>query len=279
MAGVTLQRSRISTRWRSLDDFKPSRSLAAVYERAVVAGGLLIWAIGGLVFSLAAIPSLLLRPRSAVSIGRGLLRRTFRFFLRYLAASGLVRMEFSDLERLAQWAAQPGVSPLIIAPNHPSLLDAVFIMAYVPNVTCIMKASLLRNPFLRGGAHLAGFIRNDSPRSMVDQSIAALRSGSNLLIFPEGTRTGSDAEGVGEFKGGVALIARLSGMRVQPVYFTTSSRYLSKGWPVHRLPQFPLAYSARLGEPLGLEPQEKVRSFLERMEDHYRRQLQSAALQ
>jgi 1-acyl-sn-glycerol-3-phosphate acyltransferase len=253
--------------------------MSAVYERAIVAGGLLIWALGGLVFSLAAILTVILRPRSAVSIGRGLLRRTVRFFLDYLAATRLIRMEFSDLELVAQQAAQTGAPPLIIAPNHPSLLAAVFIMAYVPNVALHHEGFPVAEPVLARRCSPAGFIRNDSPRSMVEQSIAALRSGSNLLIFPEGTRTGSDVAGVGEFKGGVALIARVSGMQVQPDYFTTSSGYLSKGWPVHRLPQFPLGYSARVGEPLGLAPQEKGRSFLERMEDHYRRQLQSASAQ
>lgn len=186
-----------------------------------------------------------------------------------------MRLEFGELERFAREASQLGAPPLIIAPNHPSLLDAIFIMAYVPNVTCVIKASLRRNPFLSGGAKLSGFICNKSPRGMVEQSVEALKAGSNLLIFPEGTRTGVGADGVGQFKAGVALIAKLSHKKILPVYLTANSRYLSKDWPIYRLPPVPLCYRATVGGLMSPEPGERARTFLKRMELGYRRQLHS----
>ena len=270
MAGITFDSSQATQRWRKLDD---SRPFHPAYEFAVIAGGALIWGVGGLAFSLAALLRFLLPQGIRLRVGRNLLRGTFRLFLAFLHASGLVRMRFEDLERLAKRAAEPNADPMIIAPNHPCLLDAVFIMAYVPNVTCIMKASLLSNPILRGGARLAGFIRNDTPRSLIDQATVALHDGSHLLIFPEGTRTRPDAEGVNPFKAGVALIASITNLPVQPVYLTANSRYLSKGWPIHRRPRFPLVYSARLGEPVVLRQGEKARQFLHRLEDHFRCEL------
>lgn len=164
---------------------------------------------------------------------------------------------------------------MILAPNHPSLLDAVLIMACVPNVTCVMKASLMGNPFLRSGARFAGFIRNDAPRNLIHQASEALRRGSHLLIFPEGTRTAADADRVDPFKGGVALISSITGLPVQPVYITSNSPYLGKGWPLLRRPRFPLAFSVSLGRPLAIAPGETLRDFLHRAELQYRSDLKA----
>jgi 1-acyl-sn-glycerol-3-phosphate acyltransferase len=35
--------------------------------------------------------------------------------------------------------------PVIIAPNHPSLLDAVMVISRLPNIVCIMKTELMNN--------------------------------------------------------------------------------------------------------------------------------------
>jgi len=47
----------------------------------------------------------------------------FRGFLALLRASGLVRIDLASLDQLR------GERSIIIAPNHPCLLDAVFIIS------------------------------------------------------------------------------------------------------------------------------------------------------
>ena len=53
---------------------------------------------------------------------------------------------------------QPGV--LVVA-NHPTLLDAVLLMAVMPNATFIVKAAMAHNPITCWIVSLAGYIPND----------------------------------------------------------------------------------------------------------------------
>ena len=161
-------------------------------------------------------------------------------FWRLTALCGMLYVDAEVLDRLA---GEPG---LIVVANHPSLLDALILVARLPKSACIMKAELIRNVFLGGGARLARYVRNDSPRAMVRLAVADLRAGGQLIVFPEGTRT--TRWPVDPFKPGVTLIARLAQAPIQTVFIDTESPYLSKGWPLWRLPPLPIRFSVRLGE-------------------------------
>ena len=174
-------------------------------------------------------------------IGRSVISRAFRGYFRFTSQLGLTRFEIDALDALNSEFS------LVLAANHPTLLDAAFILSRLNNVGCIMKSSILENAFLGAGARLAGYIRNDRPHGMVRDSVEDLQQGSQLLIFPEGTRTVRAP--VNEFKGGFALIARNAGVRVQTLLIETDSPFLTKGWPIwRRPPAFPIHYRARLGE-------------------------------
>ncbi len=220
---------------------------------------------------LVTVVSAVLYPLLPRPVGSRLARSTigtlFQSFLALLRAAGLVRVDLSALDALR------GERGLIIAPNHPSLLDAVFVISRVHSVACIMKAKIWDNPVLGGGARLAGYIRNDSPRGMVRQAANELRAGHCLLVFPEGTRTRSRP--VNRFKGGFALIARRAGAPVQTVFIETDSPFLGKGWPAFKRPRFPVVYRVRLGERFSVTGD--VQTFLGVLEDYYRRELSPAA--
>src|SRR3990167_9203932 len=81
----------------------------------------------------------LLSERRGRALGRYVIMAVFRFYLASLAASH--RFSF-DLEALDVLRDEPS---LIIAPNHPSLLDAVMIISRLPNVACVLKANLMNN--------------------------------------------------------------------------------------------------------------------------------------
>lgn len=115
-----------------------------------------------------------------------------------------------------------------------------------------MKASLRRNPFLGPGARLARYIRNDSARGMIRLAVDDLRQGGQLVLFPEGTRT--TRAPLNPLHASFALIAQRARAPVQVVFIDTDSPYLSKGWPLWRLPPLPIVFSVRLGrrfEPTG----------------------------
>lgn len=171
--------------------------------------------------------------RTAIAVG-------YRAFWAMARLAGMVRLHADVLDTLRD---EPG---LIIVANHPSMLDAMMLVARLPRSACIMKASLSRSPFLGPGARLARYIRNDSPSSLVRMAVAELRQGGQLVIFPEGTRTTRPP--VNPFRSGVTLIAKLAGAPIQTVFIDTSSPYLCKGWPLWRLPPLPIVFSVRLGQ-------------------------------
>ena len=172
--------------------------------------------------------------------GRALISFCARIFFRLAGALGLIRLDLSALDALN---AERG---LIIAPNHPSMLDALLITSRVRRTGCIMKAGLRNNPFLGAGARLAGYIGNDSVNGMIRQAADDLASGGKILIFPEATRSSAPTS-PNPLTAGIALIAQRAGVPIQTVLIETDSLYLSKGWPLWRPPVFPLRYRVTLG--------------------------------
>ena len=241
-----------------------ARRVRLAYEYFVFYLGFLYFGTGcALVSLLSTALHLVLPVRFGTPLGRWMTGVHFRGFLALLRASGLVRIDLAELDQLR------GERSMIIAPNHPSLLDAVLIISRLPQTACIMKAGIWDNFFLGGGARLSGYIRNDAPINLVRQSVQELHAGHQLLVFPEGTRT--RAAPVNTFKGGFALMAKKSGAAVQTVFIETSSAFLGKGWPLLRKPDFPLVYRARLG--MRFTAESDVKAFVMKLENHYREEL------
>jgi len=181
-----------------------------------------------------------LLPRAAGRrIGRAMISRGYACFWAIARFSGMLRLEGQALDVLRD---EPG---LVLAANHPSMLDALMLVARLPKSACIMKASLMRNPFLGPGARLARYIRNDSPRGMVLLAVDDLRAGGQLVLFPEGTRTTQAP--LNPFRSPLTLIAKLANAPIQAVFIDTDSPYLGKGWPLWRLPPLPIVFTVRLG--------------------------------
>ena len=198
----------------------------------------------------------------AGTVGRWGITIGFRIYVGALALTRAFRFDLSALDALRE---EP---PLIIAPNHPCLLDAVLVISRLP-VACIMKAELEKNFFLGAGARLAGYIGNDSIHRMIDRSIASVRQGSHLLVFPEGTRTTRSP--VNRFTGSIGIIARHAKVPVQTVFIDTDSPYLSKGWPLFRMPELPITYRIRLGR--RFDPPEKARELVRELEQYFTAEL------
>lgn len=237
-----------------------------VYEYLVFYGGLLLFGLLCLVWTLLAVPLQLLLPRrTGAALGQYSIMAAFRFFLLALRASGIVKCDLSALDALR------GQRSLILASNHPSLLDVVLVVSRLPRVVCIMKKALWSNFLLGAGARLAGYIRNDSAVSIIRSAAAATSSGNQLLVFPEGTRTRQRS--INDFKGGFALIAKIAKVPVQTIFIETNSPFLGKGWPLFKKPEFPLIYRARLGR--RYEAPGNIKQFIAELEDYYRQALDS----
>lgn len=240
------------------------RILRLPYEYFVLYAGLLLFAVMCLAWS---IPAAVLRhvipEKTGERISQLAIMTVFRSYLFAIWSSGLVKLDLSELDALKH---EHGI---IITTNHPSLIDVVLIASRLPHVVCILKAELLDNPLLGGGAKMAGYIRNDSVGKLVRRSVAAVQGGKQLLIFPEGTRTVSVP--VNEFKEGFGLIAKKAAVPIQTVFIETNSQFLGKRWPLLKLPEFPLNYRVRLGK--RFEATDDVKNFVANLEQYYREQL------
>lgn len=241
------------------------RKLLAPYEYLVLYGGLLLFAVMCLAWSLpAALLRHLLPEKLGARISQYAIMLVFRTYLLAIRASGLVKCDLSELDALKR---EQGI---IITTNHPSLIDVVLIASRLPNMVCILKAGLLDNLLLGGGARMAGYIRNDSVGKLVRASVAAVQAGSQLLIFPEGTRTVSVP--INGFKEGFGLIAKKAAVPIQTVFIETNSPFLGKHWPLLKRPAFPLRYRVRLGKRFMVEGD--VKGFVSELEQYYREHLQ-----
>jgi 1-acyl-sn-glycerol-3-phosphate acyltransferase len=161
---------------------------------------------------------------------------------------------------------------VILAPNHPALIDALLILTRHPNLVCVMKSELMKNVFLGSGSRLARYVRNDSSRQMVKESVAHLQAGAVLLLFPEGTRT--TRAPINPLVGSVGLIAKHAKVPVQTLLIETDSPFLSKGWPLFKRPELPIIYRVRLGR--RFDPPSDVTAFTAELDAYYRHALETA---
>ena len=200
-------------------------------------------------------------------IGRHGIHRGFAMVVRGLERLGVLAFDLAALDALRD---EPG---LILAPNHPTMLDVLPIVAALDDVCCVMKAELRRNAFLGAGARMAGYIRNDSARTMVRDAAVLLRGGGRLLIFPEATRTVGSP--LNPLTGGFALIAKAAHAPVQTILIETETPYLRKGWPLLRRPPLPIRLRVRLGH--RFEPMAEPAALVAAVERHLRDELANVA--
>ena len=248
----------------------PSRRRRRSYRAGRIPGeycalysSLLLLALICLGWSLLTLPLSLLPRHTAMRLGRRGIMRGFGWFAAWLRLIGAYRLDLSAIDTLRDGPA------LILAPNHPSLIDALLILTRHPNLACVMKAELMANPLFGPGARLACYIRNGSPRQMVTQAIRNLRAGGSLLLFPEGTR--SVRAPVNELKRSIGVIARHARAPVQTLLIETDSSFLSKGGSLWSRPRLPVLYRVRLGR--RFDPPEDVDAFMLELERYYRSEL------
>jgi 1-acyl-sn-glycerol-3-phosphate acyltransferase len=245
---------------------KVAALLKAGYDYSAFYGSMLVFGLLCLSWSLLALPLYALLPRRrAIACGRYCIMAGFRLYSHWLAALGVYRLDVSAIDALR------GGPPLILAPNHPSLIDAPLILARHPNLSCVMKSDLTDNLLFGPGARLARYIRNGSALQIVREAVTDLRQGAVLLLFPEGTRTMSAP--VNRLKRSIGVIAKHAQVPVQTLIIDTDSPLLRKGWRFGIRPSLPISYRLRLGR--RFDPSSDVDAFVAELERYYRNELQS----
>lgn len=245
---------------------KPEHISLNSYLRQIIS----LWSffgIGLVVSPICAALSVIFGKHIPISAGQGMIRWLFANWLKASIALGVFEISIPEIEKLR------GLRGTIISPNHPSLLDAVIILSLVPHTVCIMRTGLSKSPFLGGAARLAGFVTNDNGPALIRQGVEKIAAGENLLIFPEGTRTRTEA--VNPFKNGFALIAAKSGAPIQTVLIERESPYLSKGYPLMKRTKMPFRYKLHLGEVIQVQHGERAQQASAELEEYFRERLEN----
>lgn len=146
--------------------------------------------------------------------------------------------------------------PLILAPNHISLLDAVVLLLFLPDsVTFVANTGIAKRFafFLRFRKHIT--VDPLNPYSM-RQMIRTINSGNSLVIFPEGriTTTG----GLMKIYSGVGYMAMRTRVSIYPIIIQGLERtplsYLKGKIKQTWFPKVTLT----IGSPLQIERKENV---------------------
>ena len=248
---------------------RPTSWLWSVYEHVAMVLGLGALAVVCLSWTPLAIALYPVLPTPLGRwLGRQAIMRGFRLYVGVLRTVCACRFDLSAIDALRDQG------PMVIAANHPSLLDAVLITSRLPNAVCFMKADIMDNPLFGAGARMARYVRNDNLLSAVLSCRRELQQGAQLVIFPEGTRTlGYPTNPLNPLSRSTALIATRAGVPVQTVIIEFSSPYLGKGWPLWRKPSLPLTCRVRLGR--RFDAPHDARAFTTELEAYFRAELAS----
>lgn len=149
------------------------------------------------------------------------LRLWARLVLGWLRLSVGLRYRVTGAEHIGAGAA-------LIAAKHQSAFDTVVWLALLPDAAYVLKRELLSIPVYGWHARRAGMIAVDraagaaAMRGLIRDAGAALDSGRQVVIFPEGTRTAPGAEA--PYQPGIAALYARAGLPVLPVA-TDSGRF------------------------------------------------------
>lgn len=147
----------------------------------------------------------------------------------------------------------PAGGPFIFCANHQSYLDAVLLLNALPKLvrekTVITgKSEVLKSPVLSPFINRSAFIPVEREGDVVQAlqvSIASLKSGKNLVLFPEGgrSRTGE----MRAFKPGIGLLLLETNAAVVPVRIKGTFEV----WPAGKFPRLISAPRRKLSIAFG----------------------------
>ncbi|MBV1915860.1 MAG: 1-acyl-sn-glycerol-3-phosphate acyltransferase [Pseudomonadales bacterium] len=208
----------------------------------------LLFGVGGILIPVLVIPVLYILPGGKArreQRGQKFIHGAFRLYIELMRVMGVLTYDVSGIEKLKD-------ARLILA-NHPSLLDIVLLISFVPNANCVVKGKLLHNPVMRGALKTAGYIINDeAAENVIDAAAEAINSGHALIIFPEGTRT-TPSEPI-QLKRGAANIAIRTATDYTPVLIECIPTTLTKTDRWYQIPDTKAHFRIQVKDQIAVEP-------------------------
>ena len=207
-----------------------SRRLNYLWRIVATGFAFIIFGIGGLLLGLYFIPFIALyrnTPELRALKLRAYISRLFRLFVDSVALVGILEYRIHHIERI-------GSGQLIVA-NHPTLLDVVFLVSFIPNAICVVKESLFHHPCIGFVIRNAHYVSNLDPQSSINAGVAALEHGESVIIFPEGTR--STPGQISRLHRGAAYVALQAKVPMLPIHISCVPSSLTKAEKWYDIPE------------------------------------------
>jgi 1-acyl-sn-glycerol-3-phosphate acyltransferase len=160
--------------------------------------------------------------------------------------------------------------PVIFAANHSSHADTSLILHSLTDSardhTVVAAAAdyWFKHPLLGNIVSLFlntfPFSRTGGAQAQLHSSSQLLKSGWNLVLFPEGSRSPDGR--IQEFKPGVGFLAKETGTPVVPMHIQGAYQVM----PRHQQIPLPGPIRVRIGRPMTPGPKEGTREFTARVE-------------
>ena len=197
--------------------------------------------------------------------------------IRYLIQHGLL-LPFTEVMAHPKVEGREWVRelerPVIFAANHSSHADTSLILHALTDrardrtVVAAAADYWFKRPLLGNLVSLFlntfPFSRTGGAQAQLHSSSQLLKSGWNLVLFPEGSRSPDGR--IQEFKPGVGHLANETGTPVVPVHIRGAHRIMPKG---QKLP-LPAPARVRIGRPMTPQAKEGSREFTLRVENAVR---------
>nr|WP_126522891.1 lysophospholipid acyltransferase family protein [Shewanella canadensis]RTR36992.1 1-acyl-sn-glycerol-3-phosphate acyltransferase [Shewanella canadensis] len=261
-------------------DNAPAKRLTGIAYIPRWLGGVscyIVFGLGGLLTSLTILPLLRFWPgtrEQRVSRVQKAVHIMFRGFVHMLSWAGVIKVTPVNKVRLSEARGK------VVVINHPTLVDVVVLISLMPNAGCIVKQGIWRNPFMRGVVACAGYIPNRGAELLLLDCKQVLDSGTNLIIFPEGTRTVLGSV-INDFARGAANIALRTKTDILPVILHTNASGLTKQEAWYEIPRRTIGMRVEVGETIDhirydtqAGGDAKMARLLTRdLEDHFKKEL------
>lgn len=157
--------------------------------------------------------------------------RTIKFF------GGLYFRPLAQVERIG-FDNIPAMGPCILASNHISNLDVIYLGVYSPRHLHFMaKVELYKNPILAWGIRLCGSFpvhRGENDTWALQQAGRVLEAGQMLSMFPEGTRSKDKAQ-MRRGKVGAVKLALDYQAPIVPVAISGTESFGFRGWQGNKI--------------------------------------------
>jgi len=190
-----------------------------------------------------------------------LINRWNRFVMVWLRLCCNIRVEVQGDKRA-------DLQPYVVMAKHQSTWETLFLQFYFEPIATILKKELLRIPFFGWGLAALRPIaidrsnRTQALRDVKTKSVAALKDGINVMVFPEGTRT-RPGQTLSYARSG-ADIACTTGRPIIPIAHNAADC-----WPHKHYLKYPGTVTIVVGEPIFSEGRdrkvltEEVRQWIE----------------